>query len=134
MSLAVGIDLQPIGEVEDSLRAFGERYTRLLYTSAELSGLSRDPRVAARDLAATFAAKEAVMKVLAPSDDIPSWLDIEVGNVEGSSASIALHGVAAQLAFRQGVSNVTVRLGVAGDCAAATAIAQKSNSGVTRSR
>src|SRR5664280_1315324 len=129
MSLAVGIDLQPFVEVEDSLRQFGERYTRLLYTTAELRGLSSEPHLAARDLAMIFATKEAVMKVLGPSDDIPSWLEIEVRHVKECSASVALSGVAAQLALRQGISHVAVSLGVARECAAATAVAQKSKSG-----
>jgi len=134
MSLAVGIDLQPFGEVEDSLRQFGERYTRLLYTTAELKGLSSEPHLGARDLAMIFAAKEAVMKVLRPSDDIPSWLEIEVLRGTERSAPIALSGVAAQLALRQGISDIAVSLGVARECAAATAVAQKSNSGGMRSR
>ena len=45
MSLAVGIDLQPFIEVEYSLKAFGERYTRLLFTTAELSGKGSPPSV-----------------------------------------------------------------------------------------
>ena len=69
MDFAVGIDIQPHVEVEESLSAFGERYTQLVYTTVELQGLSSDPKSAARTLAAIFAAKEAVMKVLAPSED-----------------------------------------------------------------
>jgi len=132
MSFAVGIDLQPFDEVEDSLRTFGGRYTRLLYTTAELKGLSTDPHLAARDLASIFATKEAVMKVLAPNDDIPSWLEIEVHHVKGRSASITLSGVAAQLALGQGISDVAVGLGIANECATATAVAQKSNTGGLR--
>jgi holo-[acyl-carrier protein] synthase len=127
MSVAVGIDFQPFIEVEDSLRTFGERYTRRLYTTVELQGLSSEPHVAARDLAAIFAAKEAVMKVLQPSDVIPSWLEIEVRRVKDHSASIVLRGAATQLALRQGISDVAVSLGVARECATATAVAQKSN-------
>jgi holo-[acyl-carrier protein] synthase len=134
MNFAVGIDLQPIDEVEDSLRTFGERYTRLLYTNAELKGRSSDPHLAARDLATIFATKEAVMKVLAPSDDIPSWLDIEVRHVIECSPSIVLSGVAAELALRQGVTDVAVSFGCTRECATATAVAQRSNSGVTQSR
>jgi len=54
--------------------------------------------------------------------------------VKECSASVALSGVAAQLALRQGISHVAVSLGVARECAAATAVAQKSKSGGMQSR
>lgn len=130
MSFAVGIDLQPFIEVESSLATFGERYTRRLYTSSELSELSElsdEPNLIIRKLAALFAAKEAVMKVLAPSDVIPSWLDIEVSDVKEFSASVVLSGVAARLARRQGISDITITLGITQECAAATAVAQKTS-------
>jgi holo-[acyl-carrier protein] synthase len=132
MSLSVGIDLQPIVEVEDSLRTFGARYTRRLFTAHELNGLSGDPRVAARDLAAIFAAKEAVMKVLAPSGDIPSWHDIEVRDVGRGSASVALRGAAAAIADVRAISDIEVRLGFTRECATALAVAHPSKSGVLR--
>jgi holo-[acyl-carrier protein] synthase len=127
MSFSIGIDIQSIVEVEDSLRTFSERYTQLLYTAAELNGLSTDPHVAARDLAVIFAAKEAVMKVLRPSDIIPTWLDIEVRFNMDCSASIVLRGAASQLALSQGITNVAVSLSVAREYATATAVAQRSD-------
>lgn len=127
MSFSVGIDLQPIAEVESSLTSFGARYTRLLYTSAELTALGDDPYAGAQRLAAIFATKEAVMKVLAPSQEIPSWLDIEVRDLQSDSASVALRRVAAELATQLGVSELIVTLGAVGGCAAAIAVAQTSN-------
>jgi holo-[acyl-carrier protein] synthase len=129
MSIAVGIDLQPFDEVEESLRLFGERYTRRLYTNAELRDVSGDPHLAAQQLATLFAAKEAVMKVLTPSSEIPSWLDIEVRQVKDCSPSISLSGVAARLAHRQGITDIAVRLGVDRQCATATAFANKDTEG-----
>jgi len=125
MSIAVGIDLQPFDEVEESLRLFGEHYTRRLYTNAEIREVSGDPHLAAQELAMLFAAKEAVMKVLTPSSEIPSWLDIEVRQVKDCSPSISLSGVAAQLAHRQGIYDIVVRLGVVGQSATAAASAVK---------
>jgi holo-[acyl-carrier protein] synthase len=125
MSTAIGIDLQPFDEVEESLRLFGERYTRRLYTNAELREVSGDPHLAAQELATLFAAKEAVMKILAPSNEIPSWLDIEVHQVKDCSPTIALSGVAAQLARRRGISDIAVRLGVIRRCSFATAFANR---------
>src|SRR5271170_1578864 len=106
MSIAVGIDLQPFAEVADSLRTFGDRYTRRLYTTAEIKGLNSNPDLASRELASMFATKEAVIKVLAPTVEVPSWLEIEVHLANDYAASISLSGTAAQLAHRKGITDI----------------------------
>jgi holo-[acyl-carrier protein] synthase len=126
VSVAIGIDLQPFSEIEDSIKTFGPRYMSRLYTATELRGLSREPHLAARVLASLFAAKEAVIKVLAPVDDMPSWHEIEIQRIGANSASVSLSGVAAQLAQRHGLSDIIVHVGVAGECAAALALAHTS--------
>jgi hypothetical protein len=68
-----------------------------------------------------------MMKVLQPTDVVPGWLDIEVRRGLDSSASIALRGETAELALRQGITDVTVSLGVVRECATAIAVAQKSD-------
>jgi holo-[acyl-carrier protein] synthase len=130
VSFAVGIDQQPFAEVEESLGLFGDRYTRLIYTPTELQRAHREPDHVARQLAALFATKEAVMKVLAPDGDVPTWLDIEVGRPHDGTASVALHGVAATLAQRQGIAEISVSLDTDARWATAIAVAQRSNVGV----
>jgi holo-[acyl-carrier protein] synthase len=107
MNLLVGIDIQPIDEVESSLRTFGARYRRLLFTDRELENCGDNSATSSR-LAARFAAKEAVLKILDIQDVVPSWRSIEVGGVSDCRPEMNLYGVAAELARLQGIRKVYV--------------------------
>jgi holo-[acyl-carrier protein] synthase len=119
----VGIDLQPIDEVKDSLRDFGDRYRHFLFTDHELES-SGDSPATASSLAARFAAKEAVMKILDTQESVPPWRSIEVRRTLSGSPEIMLHGEAADLARRQGIQEISVSLSHAGGMAAAAVVAQ----------
>ncbi len=105
MPLRVGIDLVKAATIRDALAEHGERYLRRVYTDAEV-GHCRDAAgdVVALRLAARFAAKEAVMKVLQPAagDAVP-WPEIEVVRT-GGAPELRLHGGAADLARRAGLT------------------------------
>jgi holo-[acyl-carrier protein] synthase len=122
VKVLVGIDIQPIEEVEDSLRTFGARYRRLLFTDHELESCGDGP-AAASSLAARFAAKEAVLKILDTGESVPSWRSIEVQRTASGRPEIVLHGVAADLAHRQGIENISVSLSHAGGIASAAVVA-----------
>jgi holo-[acyl-carrier protein] synthase len=119
----VGIDIQPVDEVRSSLESFGERYTSKLFTTQEVASCGVDPGRASRGLAARFAAKEAVMKVLAPSGSVPPWKDIEVRTATDGQPTITLHNLAAALANERGITQVAISLSHAGGFAAAAAVA-----------
>lgn len=71
---AVGIDIIEIERVEDVLSRHGERFLNRIYTADEIAHCrGRVPELAAR-----FAAKEAVMKALGTGVRGVSWRDIEV--------------------------------------------------------
>lgn len=120
----VGIDIQPVDEVETSLSIFGDRYRRLLFTNDELEHCGNDSRTAPK-LAARFAAKEAVLKVLEIGGDVPSWRSIEVKDRVGERREIVLHNAAARLAQSQGIKSLTVSFSHAGGVAAAVVIATR---------
>lgn len=122
MKVLVGVDIQPIEEVEASLAAFGSRYAQRIYTSHELEACGDTPMTASR-LAERFAAKEAILKVLDPSETVPPWRSIEV-NGSNQRAEIALYGSAADLARRQGLRNFSVSLSHAGGVASAAVLAE----------
>jgi holo-[acyl-carrier protein] synthase len=122
MNVLVGIDIQPIDEVEDSLRTFGSRYRHLLFTGDELASCGDGPAAAA-SLAARFAAKEAVLKILDTRETVPPWRSIEVQRTDGGRPEIVLHGVAADIARHQGIQNVSVSLSHAGGIATAAVVA-----------
>lgn len=121
-SVLVGIDIQGIEEVETALRYFGERYRRLLFTDSEL-GACGEGSVTASRLAARFAAKEAVLKILDVGDRVPSWRSIEVTETVGGSPEIVLHDGAADLAHLRGIHNLSLSFTHTGDVAAAVVVA-----------
>lgn len=114
----VGIDLASIPDVAASLARFGDRYLRRVYTVGEIVETGSDPR----RLAARFAAKEAVIKVLAPSDEPIDLRDIEIRADTGGGCEARLVASAAALATAAGLSSVSVSVSHLGDLAAAVAL------------
>jgi phosphopantetheine--protein transferase-like protein len=105
----VGVDVASIAEVRAALDRFGDRYTRRVFTRHELA-TSGAGRGRAGSLAARFAAKEATMKVLAPSGPPPSWREIEVCRAASGVCGLALRGGAAALARRRELGPMSVSL------------------------
>ena len=125
MGVRVGIDLVPIDVVEESIRVHSARYVERVYTSAELDDCRLpDGTYDARRLAARFAAKEAVMKVLRVGDEGVPWKAIGVRRDPHGRPSIELTGAAEELAQRTGVEAFDVSLSQAGPFAAAVVIAE----------
>lgn len=105
----VGCDLHPVADVSASIARFGARYLSRVFTAAELAqctGATRDERLAAR-----FAAKEAVFKVLRPARDIAvPWSSIEIVTDADGRPAVTLTGRAAALASRQGIEAIDVSM------------------------
>lgn len=120
----VGVDVQSISEVERSICQFGDDYLTRLYTDHERESCRGDARVTASGLAARFAAKEAVIKLLDAGDDAPGWRSIEVRRARGDHPEVVLHGRAAAIARRKGVDDISLSLSHDGDVAMATVVAQ----------
>jgi holo-[acyl-carrier protein] synthase len=125
MGIRVGIDFVSIDAVEESIRVHSGRYLGRVYTSTELE----DCRLAdgshdARRLAARFAAKEAVMKVLRVDVDGVPWQAIGVLRDSHGRPSVELTGAAAELAAQHGVESMDLSLSHAGPFAAAVVVAQ----------
>lgn len=104
----VGVDMTAVGEVAGAVATFGERYMQRLFTPQEVDSC-RGPGAAA-SLAARFAAKEAVVKVLEPSGARPPWRDIEVVRQPSGACRIRLHRTAASLAAKRGIGPMSVSL------------------------
>jgi holo-[acyl-carrier protein] synthase len=120
-TVLVGVDLVAVGDVEESMRTFGERYTRRIFTPGELTDTA-GPAQPAR-LAARFAAKEAVIKALGPSADAPGWRSIEVVTGPGGAPRLSLGGDAAELARAGGIGDWAVSLSHEGPVAVAVVVA-----------
>jgi holo-[acyl-carrier protein] synthase len=103
---------------------FGERYTRRLFTDHEIECCGDNPVTAAPGLAARFAAKEAVLKILDSTSSVPSWKSIEVHRDARGAPRIVLRCEAADLAHHQGIENISLSLSHGGGIASAVVVAQ----------
>jgi holo-[acyl-carrier protein] synthase len=123
-TLRVGVDICQVADVAESVRCFGDRYRRRIYTDGELDYCSARPALEAERLAARFAAKEATLKVLRPSGWWPDWRSIEVRRHADGWCELHLTGDAAALAAQGGIAALSVSLTHEGPMAAAVVVAQ----------
>jgi holo-[acyl-carrier protein] synthase len=122
-NLAVGVDLVSVDEVQEALDRFGDRYLDRVFTAHEQSCATGEGEILARHHAARFAAKEAAMKALGPSDHLPPWRSIEVRQDAAGRCSLRLSGHAAELAHLASLSEFAVSLTHEGNLAAAVVFA-----------
>lgn len=115
--LRIGVDLVAVDEVAASVERFGDRYVKRIFTPHEIACCRRPPardgtatRYATESLAARFAAKEAVLKVLRPVDVQPDWRSIELHRMTGGWCEIRLSGAAEELATAAGIGALSVSL------------------------
>ena len=129
--MRVGIDLVRVHDVQDALDLHGDRYLSRIYSIQEIDDCrDRSGTVSAARLAARFAAKEAVVKVLRlPADQAIEWNAIEVRRMEGGWPDLRLGGRAADLARSTGVSGLTVSMTHDGDYASAVVIGYVTHGG-----
>ncbi len=116
-TLRVGVDVVSVADVAASVRRFGDRYVHRIFTPHEIAACRTacvpaggDPTYSAESLAARFAAKEAVVKVLRPREARPEWRSIEVHRMAGGWCEIRLSGLAAALAAAAGIDEFAVSL------------------------
>ncbi len=115
-TLRVGVDLVSVDEVAESVRHFGDRYVTRIYTPHEIESCRRPgtedapDALAAESLAARFAAKEAVMKVLRPVELQLDWRTIELHRMTGGWCEVRLSGRAAAMAEEAGIEELAVSL------------------------
>ena len=110
-TVEVGVDLVAIDDVDAALATHGRRYKARLFTVREQADCDARGAAAGASYAARFAAKEAVLKVLAPDDVRPPWTDIEVVRRASGACSVRLHGAGQRLARRRRLAGWSVSLG-----------------------
>ncbi|MBM7459079.1 holo-ACP synthase [Rhodococcus coprophilus] len=119
----IGCDVVTVADVARSIDLFGDRYLRRIFTPHELSvctGAARTQRLAAR-----FAAKEAVMKVLRPRDEAIPWRSIEIRREPWGGCSVQLDGNAAARASDEQLTDFQVSLSHEPEYALATVAATR---------
>jgi holo-[acyl-carrier protein] synthase len=121
--LLVGTDIESISAVAQSLVEFGARYANRVYTELELTTCGGVSPAAAPRLAARFAAKEAVLKLLNPTELIPTWRSIEIRTATNGAPSVHLSGAAAELAASRRIGPIALSMSHGAGVGLATAIA-----------
>jgi holo-[acyl-carrier protein] synthase len=124
VTILIGVDIQQIDEVRESIERFGDRYVRRVYTDYEIDDCCTNAQGAASALASRFAAKEAMFKVLTNGDGVATWQEIEVRRLETGQPALVLRGAAAELADRQGIATIFLSLSQSGATAAAVVVAE----------
>ena len=103
---AIGVDIIEIERVERALARFGPRFLRRVYTPLEAAFC----RGRASELAARFAAKEAVMKALGTGARGVAWREIEVLPNHRGKPLVYLHGRAKERAVRIGLAEIDISM------------------------
>jgi holo-[acyl-carrier protein] synthase len=97
MSAAIGVDLIEVERIRAALDRHGERFLERVYTEGERAYCQgRAPELAAR-----WAAKEAVAKSLGTGIGEVEWREIEVVRAPTGAPLLRLHGRARELADEQ---------------------------------
>jgi holo-[acyl-carrier protein] synthase len=110
MILGTGIDLAEVARIREAIGRHGDRFVRRIYTVAEIayveSKANRFERYAGR-----FAAKEAGMKAIGTGwKRGVRWQDFEVFNLPSGRPTLRLHGEAARIAEKMGVTTVSLSI------------------------
>ncbi len=114
-TLGSGVDIIEISRVGQVLERYGQRFLDRVFTPEEIAYCrGRPPNLAAR-----FAAKEAVMKALGTGVLGVGWKDIEVVRQESGAPDIRLHGRAKSRAQRLGLEEISVSMSHSRDYAVA---------------
>ncbi len=114
----IGTDIIEIVRIRQAIDRWGERFLHRVYTAPELSIYGQRPY----SLAACFASKEAVMKVLGTGARGIGWREIETLHHPSGKPLIRLNGRAKKEADRLGIKEINVSLAHSREYATATAI------------
>ena len=121
--LVTGVDVIEIHRVKDVAERYGDRFLGRIYTEGELAYCrGRAPQLAAR-----FAAKEAVMKALGTGTRGVRWRDIEVVRHPGGPPTVRLHGSALSRAERIGLRHLALSLSHSREYAVASVVGESAH-------
>ena len=122
--MRVGTDLALIVQTQASIDEFGERYLTRIWTPGELADSTQRGAGQVASLTARFAAKEALLKALAPEPTAtPPWTSMEIVVAPSGAPQLQLHGECAELAAARGVVSLAVSLTHEADYASAVVVA-----------
>jgi len=106
MAHYIGVDIIEIGRIQEAVNNWGERFLRRIYTDAELAAYRHKPS----SLAARFACKEAVMKLLGTGIMGVHWREVETLSHPSGRPLVNLYGKAQSKADELGIKEIAVSL------------------------
>lgn len=110
MIVGTGVDLAEVPRIRASIERYGTRFVNRIYTAGEIAYVERKANRYER-YAARFAAKEAGMKAIGTGwKRGVTWQDFEVANLLSGKPTLRLHGVAADIAAKLGVRNISLSI------------------------
>lgn len=108
--LRTGVDICSVARVREVYQKFGEKFLRRILTDKEAAYVKSSNHHLVTRLAARFAAKEAMLKVLGTGIVGVGWREIEVSRAPSGEPSIVLHGRAKVLSERLGLSKIAISM------------------------
>jgi len=114
----IGTDIIEIDRIRQAIARYGDRFLNRVYTRDELKIYGHH----AHSLAASFASKEAVMKVLGTGNRGVAWREIETLYHPTGKPLIRLNGRAKKVAEKMGLKEIDVSLSHCKEYATAVAI------------
>lgn len=102
----VGIDIIEITRIEKAIARWGDHFLHRVYTKAELRQSHQKPS----SLAARFASKEAIMKLLGTGKKGVGWKDIETLSEPNGRPLVHLYGKAQTQANNLGIDKLAISL------------------------
>jgi len=102
----IGVDIIEIARIQEAIDWWGERFLHRVYTEPELKLCRQKPS----SLAARFAGKEAVMKVLGTGIKGIGWREIEILAEPSGKPVVHLHGKAQDKADDLGLDKLAISL------------------------
>ena len=123
MHFKVGTDICSVSRIEKAHSRFGSKFMERILTDDEITYVMMRPKRMAETIAARFAAKEAMSKVLGTGWRGIDWKEVEVTKKRSGEPGLALHGRAAKRADLLGLKSFEVSLSHERDYAIAFIIA-----------
>jgi len=117
--LSIGVDIIEVERIESATKQWDRRFLNRIYTEAELK-ICRGEIPA---LAARFAGKEAVMKVLGTGTKGVGWQEIEILADAQGKPLVQLYGKASETAKKLNLTELSISLSDTKQYAVAAAIA-----------
>jgi holo-[acyl-carrier protein] synthase len=110
MIVGTGVDIAETSRIEQVIERHGERFSKRLYTPAEIAYCEKFKNKAER-YAARFAAKEAAFKALGTGwGNGVRWVDVEVTHLPSGKPELLLTGRALEVAKQLGVTRASVSI------------------------